>query len=108
MPRTTWVWPRNFQPSQIDFSTDGVEIELFELDPAVFEDASGQELQPDEEGPRVVPAVRLGDADDDVALLILRLEARRLEHHVRLADARAHPEEHLQAAPAGSGLIAFD
>ena len=29
MPRTTWVWPRNFQPSQIDFSTDGVEIAPF-------------------------------------------------------------------------------
>ena len=26
MPRTTWVWPRNFQPSQIDLSTDGVDV----------------------------------------------------------------------------------
>ena len=46
----------------------------------------------------VVAAVRLDDADDDVALLVLDLASRRLEHRVRLADARRGAEEDGQLA----------
>ena len=50
------------------------------------------------ERPGVVAAVRLDDADDDVALLVLGLEARGLEHRVRLADAGRGAEEDRELA----------
>ena len=50
---------------------------------------------------RVVAAVRLDDPDHDVALLVLDLDARRLEHRVRLADAGRGAEEDRQLAARG-------
>ena len=75
-----------------------VEIELLELDPAVLDDATRQELEADEERAGVVAPVGLDDPDDDVALLVLRLEARGLEHRVRLADAGRRAEEDRELA----------
>ena len=75
-----------------------VEVELVELDPAVLDDPARQELEPHQHRARLVAAVRLDDPDHDVALPILDLQARGLEHRVRLADAGGGAEEDRQLA----------
>ena len=56
----------------------------------------------------VVAPVRLDDPDDDVALLVLGLEARGLEHRVRLADAGRRAEEDGELAARGPRLLLAD
>ena len=85
-----------------------VEVELLDLDPAVIDDPARQELEADEERAGVVPAVRLGDPDDHVALLVLRLEPGGLQHRVRLAHARGRPEEDGELAARGLRFVFAD
>jgi hypothetical protein len=78
-----------------------VEIELLEREAAILDLAPRQELEPDGERSRIVAPVRLDDADHDVASEIA-LGPCRLEHAVRLADARRRAEEDRQLAALGT------
>src|SRR5262249_5602124 len=78
---------------------------LFELDPAMVELLPRQELEPEQESAGVVAAVRLDDANDDVAAF-LTLDASRLEHRVGLPDPGRGAEEAGELARAGSPFLA--
>ncbi len=84
-----------------------IEIELVESHFAVVDLSSRKQLETDDERACIVPAVRLDDADHDVALQVA-FGARRLQHRVRLADARRRPEEDDQLPASRASLFFRD
>ena len=81
---------------------NGVEIHLLEPLPLVFETSARNDLETVEQGLRLLAAVRLDDADDDVVAVLLS-GAGLLQHLVGLADAGRRADENLE--PAGSALF---
>jgi hypothetical protein len=78
---------------------DRRQVHLLQFGAAVVDAAPRDHRQPLGQGGRLGPAVRLEQADDDVAS-ILPLDVSLLEHPVRLPDAGSHPQVHLQPPPA--------
>ena len=75
----------------------GVEVELLERAAAVLDALARQDLEAVEQRGGLGAAVRLDDADDDIAAL--RAQALRLgQHRVGLADAGRRAEEDLEPA----------
>ena len=67
-----------------------------------------QQLEPQQLRARLVAAVRFDDAQHDVALFLLHLGARDLEHGVGLADTRRGAEEDGELAALLSSLRSND
>ena len=84
-----------------------VEVELFERMAAVVGLAPRQDLESGEKPSRVLPAVGLDDADNDVATLFAQ-PPRIRQHRVSLADARRRTEKYLQPTPGGASLVLAD
>src|SRR5215468_6813849 len=82
---------------------DGVEIHLIERLPPVFEPLAGNDLQPFEQGLRLLAPVGFDDADDDIVTVALA-GAGLLQHFVGLANAGRGADEDLE--PAGFMLFA--
>ena len=80
-----------------------VEIHLIERLPPVFEPLAGNDLEPFEQGLRLLAPVGFDDADDDIVAVALA-GAGLLQHFVGLADAGRGTDEDLE--PAGSMLFA--
>ena len=84
----------------------GVEVHLLQRIAAIVDVPAGQHFQPLQQRRGFGPAVRLGDADDDIgALAPARLGAG--QHFVGLAHAGGGAEENLQPPAAGvaGGLL---
>ena len=84
-----------------------LQVHLGDLDVLVFDLLPGNDREPREKGLRFGAAVGLDDPDNQVDP-VPNLLLGRAEHGKRLADARAHSEEHLQLAPARAFLLAVE
>src|SRR5262249_4530231 len=83
---------------------DRVEVHLLEPRAAILDDTARHHLEAVDERDRLLAAVRLEVADDDIDAAALEL-ARLHEHLIGLADARRVAEEHLEVtAAAGTRL----
>ena len=85
----------------------GIEVELRQRHPAIFQLAAGNLRQSLRERIRLLATVRLDVADDDVASR-LQLALCRLQHRVGLAHAGAHAEEYLEATALLRSFLALD
>ncbi|MDQ0622427.1 hypothetical protein QFZ39_001637 [Paraburkholderia graminis] len=74
-----------------------VEVELAELATAIFDVRERQHVETFEQRRRFATPMRFGDADHHVRTFVATA-TRRLQHRIRLADARRCAEENLQLA----------
>jgi hypothetical protein len=86
---------------------DRLQVHLGDLDVLVFDLLRGNDREPREEGLGLGAAMGLDDPDNEVDA-VPNLLLGGAEHGERLADARAHSEEHLQLAPARAFLLAVE
>ena len=79
---------------------DGVEVHLLQLPAFVFNPLPRHGLQARKQRLRLLPAMRLDDADDDIVAVALA-RARGLKHRIGLADAGRGADEDPELARRG-------
>ena len=78
---------------------DGVEVHLLQPPALVFDALARNDFEPLQQRLRLLAAMRLDDADDDIVAVALA-RARRLQHRIGLADAGRRADENLELADA--------